>query len=111
MFALACRAGARLGNLSTQALAAYADFGRLFGQLVQVCDDYKDTYEPGNLSDFRVGQASLPVVYGWTVAGSQAREQIQVLRSQAATNAQAASQLRQLLDDLGYLLNKPGACS
>lgn len=42
LFALACRAGARLGNPSDEILTAYADFGRALGQLIQVCDDYMD---------------------------------------------------------------------
>lgn len=101
LFALACRAGARCGNQPTGVLTAYADFGRLLGQLVQVCDDYRDTYEPGSSSDFQAGRTSLPVIYGRTVAEHQEREQIEALRAQAATDSRAASQLRQLLDDLG----------
>ena len=101
LFALACWAGARLGNPAAEVLSAYADFGRILGQLLQVCDDYKDAYTPGNLSDFRPGQASLPVVYGRTVAGPVEIERLEALLTQAAVDEQAASQLRELLDDLG----------
>jgi len=101
LFALACRAGARCGNQPARVLTAYADFGRLLGQLVQVCDDYRDTYKPDSSSDFQAGRTSLPVVYGGTVAENGEREQIEALRAQAATDSRAASQLRQLLDDRG----------
>lgn len=107
LFALACWAGARLGNPPFKILTAYRDFGYILGQLVQVCDDYKDTYESDDLSDFRINQASLPIVYGRAVARPQERKQIEDMRSRVLTDTQALSQLRQLLDDLGakhYLL-------
>ncbi len=107
LFALACRAGARLGDPPVEILTAYQDFGRLLGQLVQACDDYQDTYDPGNLSDLQAGRVSLPIVYGRAVAGARERKLIEHLVFQAATDTQAASQLRKLLDDLGarhYLL-------
>jgi len=107
LFALACWAGARLGNPPAEVLTAYADLGHALGQLIQLCDDYNDTYEPGNLSDFQTGRASLPVIYGREVAEPAERAQIEYLLPRATTDAQAASQLRQLLDDLGarhYLL-------
>lgn len=106
-FALACRAGARLGNPPAEVLDAYADFGRAVGQLAQVCDDYKDTYEPPDLSDFQIGRASLPIVYGRTVASPAERARIEDFVIRATTDARSISQLQQLLEDLGaryYLL-------
>ncbi len=107
LFALGCRAGARLGNPPAAVLAAYAEYGNLLGQIIQAYDDYRDVYDPNDPSDLKAGRVSLPIVYGRTVAGPRERARIEQLLPQAATDAQAAFHLRQLLDDLGarlYLL-------
>jgi competence protein ComQ len=106
LFALACRAGAQLGAPSPEVIEAYADFGETLGRLLQLCDDYRDTY----LADrryFGESRASLPLIYGRMVADAEEKETLEALRAQAAADPEAAVDLLQRLDALGarhYLL-------
>jgi geranylgeranyl pyrophosphate synthase len=106
LFALACRAGAQLGAPPPDIVAAYADFGETLGRLLQLCDDYRDTYLPDKCWP-RESRSSLPLIYGRMVADTKERERLEALQARAATNSAAIVELRQHLDTLGarhYLL-------
>ncbi len=106
LFSLACRVGAQLGAPSPEIVEAYADFGGILGRLLQLCDDYRDTYLADTLSR-RESCTSLPLLYGRAVADAEGRETLATLQAQAATDPEATANLLQRLDALGarhYLL-------
>ncbi len=106
LFSLACRAGARLGAPSPEIVEAYVDFGGILGRLLQLCDDYRDTYN-ADTRCFGESRTSLPLIYGRAVADAEERETLAALQAQAATDPEATANLLQRLDALGarhYLL-------
>ena len=103
LFALGCRAGAQLGHPTEERLEAYAAFGHAFGSIIQLCDDYTDTYESAPPSVYW-NEMPLPLAYAYTVADAPQRARLQTLQGEASGDDQAAIELKQLLDRLGARL-------
>lgn len=74
------RASAVLANAPPETEEAYARFGRAFGMLYQIVDDYAgvwgdpETTGKAELGDVVLRKASLPVLYGYKLGSTRLRE-------------------------------------
>jgi geranylgeranyl pyrophosphate synthase len=106
-FALACRAGAKLGTEDARLVACYAEFGYNLGVLVQISDDLLDLQEPSQWNDLATGQQTLPILYALSVAHPSQQATLRQLLLQAPEDAEAEVKARQIIISLGaptYLL-------
>jgi len=111
-FALACRAGARLGGADEGMVQAYGRFGCHLGLLVQIKDDLDEVRPPdeGGLAGQRraLGRA-LPAVYALEVLPAPERQRLKACLRQAPQQAEAAQEALRLLDQCGaglYVLSE-----
>jgi len=112
-FALVCRAGARVGNGSTQQVASLSDFGYHLGVLNQIGDDLSGFMDTSEGCDLAAGRKTLPVLYALSVAPITTREHLQELLRRAPCDADWQRQARQEMINLGalhYVLMEAQAC-
>jgi len=102
-FALACRAGAMVGDGTSSQVARLNEFGRHLGVLTQIGDDVSDIWQASGRSDLTAGRETLPVLYAMTVSSPAARTQLRQLLDLAPHDAGAALRARQMLADQGAL--------
>ena len=58
--------GALLGGASSQVAEGVRDFGVLFGEIIQICDDLFDAFQTPANPDWKQGRNSLPLLYART---------------------------------------------
>ena len=102
-FALACRAGALVGEGTSSQVERLSEFGQHLGVLTQIADDIADIWQASGHSDLAAGRETLPVLYALTVSSPAVRGQLRRLLDLAPQDAGAASQARQMLADQGAL--------
>lgn len=97
-FALACRAGARVGGANKTAVDALAEYGRNLGMMLQIGDDLSDLHdspEPASIP-------ALPVAYCMETAAPEHRTRL--MRTAQRSGPAVGSEIRQLLADSGTAL-------
>lgn len=102
-FALACRAGARVGGGDAQQIALLSEFGHHLGMLNQIGDDVSGLWSKADHSDLVAGRKTWPVLYALSVASASERERLQGLLERARGDAEAEARARQKITDLGAL--------
>ncbi len=102
-FALACRAGAIVGEGTSSQVARLSEFGQHLGVLTQIADDVADIWQASGHSDLAAGRETLPVLYALAVSSPAVRSELRRLLDMAPHDAGAASQARQMLADQGAL--------
>ncbi len=102
LLAWAAWAGALVGGANEPALSHYRDYGLHLGVLLQIADDFNDTWCPEESSDIAASRLSLPLCYTWSVASEKESARLKTLLRQANMGDKTAeSQVRQDMIDLG----------
>ena len=95
-------AGALVAGADECALSGYQAYGCHLGVLLQVVDDFKGVWSPGDICDLAAGRPNLPVCYALHVAGDKDRVHLEALLGKAVRgDRRAEAQAQQLLIDLG----------
>lgn len=97
-FALACRAGARIGGANQRAIDALAEYGRNLGLMLQIADDLSDLHdlpEPASIP-------ALPVAYCMEIAAPEHRTRL--MRTAQRSDPAVGLGSRQLLSESGTAL-------
>ncbi len=102
-FALACRAGAMVGEGAPWQVDRLGEFGQHLGVLTQIADDISGVWKALGRSDLAAGRKTLPVLYALAVASPAARKRLCRLLNQAPRDAEAVLQAQWMLADLGAL--------
>lgn len=102
-FALACQAGATLGTDDTTVIAAYADYGRHLGTLVQISDDVRAIWQPRSRNDLMTLGRTLPVAFAYQVTHMSDQAHWLDLLTRAAEDPDAVIELRNRLAEAGAL--------
>lgn len=103
-FALACRAGARLGGAEGEIIEAYGRFGNHLGLLVQIKDDLEElrsTAGDGLPGRERHLERALPLVYALEVLPSEQGQRLREALRCASEQAAAAAEVLRWLDRCG----------
>jgi len=105
-FALACRAGARLGGAAPPQIEAFDGYGRHLGILIQIADDVSGLWSAtGERCDLiRKGKWTLPVAYAMTACPDEKQRELQQALQQAAKDTEAERQARRLIIESGAVL-------
>ncbi len=102
LVAWAAWAGALVGGANERMVLRYREYGRRLGVLLQLADDFSDTWYLKERSDIATSRLSLATCYAWSVTNEQVRVRLQTLFEQANKgDKMAESQARQLMIDLG----------
>ncbi len=102
-FALACRAGAIVGEGTSSQVAQLGQFGQHLGVLTQIADDVADIWQVPGDGDLAAGRETLPVLYALAVSSPTVRSQLRRLLDLAPHDPGAALQARQMLAEQGAL--------
>lgn len=75
-FALACRAGARLGTDDESVIEAFSNYGTQLGHLIQILDDIEDIQKVARQQEPLDLSKTIPIVYALEVASDTEREKL-----------------------------------
>lgn len=100
-FGAALQIGALLGGASQRSAAQIKEFGRLYGEMIQLHDDLKDTMAKPANPDWVLGRAPLPILYAQSVDHPE-RQRFLELR-QAIPDPQALAEAQEILIRCGGL--------
>jgi competence protein ComQ len=102
-FALACRAGALVGEGTVEQITHLSEFGQHLGVLTQIADDVSDTWQARGRSDLAAGRKTLPVMYALAMATPAASCQLRQLLDQTELDTGAVLQAQQMVAETGAL--------
>lgn len=104
----AVEAGALVAGARRALATALGEYGWRLGILLQLADDLTDCWRGGDDSDLAAGSLTLPLCYAlWVASDDEQRRLAQLLLARRQGDQAAASQLGQMLIDMGaqaYLL-------
>jgi hypothetical protein len=101
-FALACLAGARIGNQNPVQLKGFETFGYHLGTLIQIEDDIQDLRGNSNSpGDLILRKRSLPVAYAIQVLPITQSKLLNDILANAPSNKQAETDARKMILETG----------
>lgn len=105
VFAVACRAGARLVVDDLARLGHYSRFGHHLGVLLQLSDDMNGVWSTqGVSSDLSSSKWTLPVAYAMDVSPPEVRARLREHLQAAPHNSTSEIEVRRLIEAAGALL-------